>query len=449
MMRVLLVSYAFPPVGGAGVQRIAKLAKYLPRAGIEPWVLTVQNPSVPLHDPSLLADLPETLRVIRAHTLEPGYALKAEAWRAGANASRSLRARLTRRAASGARALLVPDPQVLWLPAAARALYRERNAVQAILVSGPPFSSHLLGLFGRLAPNVGVVLDYRDEWTTLRHSYEMAGGALFDGVLERACLRSAHRITTATGAFREKLLERFPFLHPDHVVTIENGFDPEDLPRVDPPRMEQRMRLTYAGTVFRLTSAQGFLAALRLLHQRSPAPARLLEVRFIGRIVETEQHYFDGSESLGVTRLGYLPHRDALRQLAGSHVALCLLDACPGAERIYPAKIFELLGLGRPVLALCPEGVLARLVREENLGTVVDPRDAPRIAEALQRLLAEYSSGRLPERSTPRDPERFDRRRQAQRFAEVLADAASAALAGPRDHGAIAASPLTSARSAS
>ena len=58
MMRVLLVSYAFPPVGGAGVQRIAKLAKYLPRAGIEPWVLTVQNPSVPLHDPSLLADLP-------------------------------------------------------------------------------------------------------------------------------------------------------------------------------------------------------------------------------------------------------------------------------------------------------------------------------------------------------------------------------------------------------
>ena len=43
-LRVLLVSYSFPPVGGAGVQRVVKLAKYLPHHGVWPAILTAANP---------------------------------------------------------------------------------------------------------------------------------------------------------------------------------------------------------------------------------------------------------------------------------------------------------------------------------------------------------------------------------------------------------------------
>ncbi|MGH7272817.1 MAG: hypothetical protein ACREJ3_20495 [Polyangiaceae bacterium] len=50
VLRALLVSYCFPPAGGAGVQRVVKLAKYLPHHGVSPAVLTVKNPSVPLRD---------------------------------------------------------------------------------------------------------------------------------------------------------------------------------------------------------------------------------------------------------------------------------------------------------------------------------------------------------------------------------------------------------------
>ena len=74
--QALLVAYAFPPVGGAGVQRMSKLAKYLPLHGFAPQVLTVSNPSVPLTDESLARDLPPDLEVIRARSLEPGYAAK-------------------------------------------------------------------------------------------------------------------------------------------------------------------------------------------------------------------------------------------------------------------------------------------------------------------------------------------------------------------------------------
>src|SRR5438477_7051868 len=74
--RVLFVSYPFPPVGGAGVQRTTKFVKYLAEFGWLPSVLTVANPSVPAWDQSLVKDVPANVMVRRARTWEPAYAAK-------------------------------------------------------------------------------------------------------------------------------------------------------------------------------------------------------------------------------------------------------------------------------------------------------------------------------------------------------------------------------------
>ena len=72
------------------------------------------------------------------------------------------------------------------------------------------------------------------------------------------------------------------------------------------------------------------------------------------------------------------------------------LDRVDGVERIYPAKIFEIMRLGRPCLALTPEGALSRLVRRHRLGEVVDPRDSEAIASALARSLRAFRDGTTP-----------------------------------------------------
>jgi glycosyltransferase involved in cell wall biosynthesis len=429
-MRALIVCYVFPPVGGAGVQRVLKLVKYLPSWGVTPAVLTAREPSVPVHDDSLERDVPAGTTVLRARTFEPGYAQKKLAWQVAATATQSPSARAKRTLLRWGRRLLVPDPQVLWLPAAQLALARRLASSRAddvVMISGPPFSAFLLAALVRLRPGTAVVLDYRDEWSTTSSAYEMSGSARASAALEGAILRLCHGVTTATEEFRSALLTRFPFLDPERVVAIPNGYDPEDFPASLPAPSGARCVLTYAGTVFRLTSARGLLDGVRLLHEREPQLAQLLELRFVGRIVDTELDYFDGSAALGVRQLGYLTHSSALEQLASSHGVLCLLDEVPGVERIYPAKIFEVMRLRRPCLALTPEGALAALVRRHRLGEVIPPRDAPAIAAALSRWVCRFRDGTLPAATDPLDIERFDRRLQARQFADVFQAAVAAA----------------------
>jgi glycosyltransferase involved in cell wall biosynthesis len=264
-MRALIVSYAFPPVGGAGVQRVLKLVKYLPSHGVTPAVLTVKNPSVPLADHSLETEVPEGVEVLRAPTLEPSYRTKELAWQATASKRVNLAARLRKQVVAFGKSLLVPDPQVLWLPGAGRALLARlvsRND-DVLLISGPPFSQFLLAFVARLRTGTAVVLDYRDEWATTRTIYEMGGSERAGATLERSVLRSAHGVVTATEAFRRELLRRFDFLDPRSVTAIPNGYDPDDFPEAPPEPPEDRFVLTYVGTVFRLTSARPLLEAVR------------------------------------------------------------------------------------------------------------------------------------------------------------------------------------------
>ena len=429
-LRALIVSYAFPPVGGAGVQRVLKLVKYLPSHRVTPTVLTVGNPSVPLRDESLERDIPEPTEILRTRTLEPSYLSKRLAWSAAAELRPGWFARGKKKLVRVGRQLLVPDPQVLWLPSAGFVLARRlasSNADDVVFISGPPFSPFLLAAVGRLRPRTAFVLDYRDEWTTTGRVYEMGGSAQAGARLERAILHLAHAVTTATDAFRSELLARFDFLDPNRVHTVPNGYDPDDFPTPLPRPTADRFVLTYVGTVFRLTSARGFLDAVRLLHAREPELGRLLEVRFIGRIVETEACYFEGTSALGVRRLGYLQHAEALAELARSHAVLCLLDDMPGADRIYPAKIFEIMYVGRPCLALAPEGALADLVRKHVLGDVIPPRDSEGIFENLSRRLRDFRDRGVGTASGAAGravgTERFHRKRQAGEFARIFRDA--------------------------
>ena len=73
LKKVLVITYYWPPSGGAGVQRSLKFVKYLSQMGFSPIVLTVDETkaSYPLNDHSLLKEVPENVKVIRTNSFEP------------------------------------------------------------------------------------------------------------------------------------------------------------------------------------------------------------------------------------------------------------------------------------------------------------------------------------------------------------------------------------------
>ena len=70
-MKVLIITYYWPPSGGSGVQRWLKFVKYLRDFDIEPVVFTADNPNYPILDGSLKTDIPKDIEVLKIPIREP------------------------------------------------------------------------------------------------------------------------------------------------------------------------------------------------------------------------------------------------------------------------------------------------------------------------------------------------------------------------------------------
>ncbi len=414
------------------MQRVVKLAKYLPLHGVRPSVLTVRNPSVPLRDESLLADVPLDVPVERAPTLEPGYRAKAKAWQSRTSVTSVV-----------ARNLLFPDPQVLWQPAAHAALIAriacERDDV--MLVSGPPFSQFLLAPLAR-ASGLGVVLDYRDEWSTLRASYEMGRSAVARALgdsLEAALLRRAHAVVTATEEFRENLLARFPSIDPARVHAIPNGYDPDDFPADLPEPPRDRFVLTYAGTaVFcngqdERTRAprRGEASARARARPRAPDAGAIRRPHRGHRAPVLRGKQCAGCRARRVRAARARPpraRRESPRALSARRRPGCRAHLpckgvradAPRSPRAHPRSLGERAGQAR----------LSPL----RWGRCLPPRDEEAIASELHARLRTFASGvnGCGSWRNGADLRRYDRRALAGEFAEVLREAASRSRRGRR-----------------
>ena len=429
---VLIISYFFPPVGGAGVQRVTKFVKYLPDFGWQPVVLTVENPSVPLFDESLLGDIPSSVVVHKAKTLEPSYSTKqavsatSESGGQGFNFKASVKGLLRKIATM----LLQPDPQVLWLPAAYRKACKvlSDEPVDAIFASAPPFSSLLLGAMLARKFKLPLVLDFRDEWDISNSVWENKQSGRISLALQKRmqnyALRTAAAVIATTSLSAEALQEKALALKSEAAVRcIYNGYDAADFPAINEgiKRAADRYELSYVGTLWNLTSIAPLVKAVGLLSELRPELASQLRLVVAGRRTAEQESILADIQHLPVELelQGYLDHSESVALIRRSHGLVVLLSDLDLARRVVPGKIFEYFATANSILAIAPEGEVWNLLHDYPLAQCAEPSSPESITDFLISSLEDFSE-QVEKAAVGFDASRFERRQLTAELAAIL-----------------------------
>lgn len=411
-MKVLLITFYFPPAGGGGVQRPLKFAEHLRRAGVEVNVLAPDDPRW-LHTDAELAP-PSSVAVSRARYLGPRGLRPAEELygRDGVDL-------LVRRLTLTPRRLLVPDENVTWLATAVpRALELvRRQRADVVITTSPPSSVHLIGAAVQRLTGARWVADLRDSIVAKpdRRFERLAVRIKEQGHVRvaRVVARRADAIVAVTGTIADemKALEaRGP------IFTIPNGCDFDDFEGLE-YRPNGRFRITHTGSFFGRRSARPFLEALA---EADPA----IVVRFVGDFRAADREWAE-AHGLGnrFELHGFVSHQRALGMQRDSEALLLLLPEIGGRGKDVPSgKIYEYLAAERPILAAVPpDGKAAMLVEQTNAGRVVPPDDVGAIRAELDRMAAQWRSGSLPApKLSPEWRARLARQTRSQELLEVL-----------------------------
>jgi glycosyltransferase involved in cell wall biosynthesis len=352
--------------------------RYLREFGWHPEVVCATPLPDAALDESLQKSLPSDVPVHLVSSLEPGRF--ADSWdRPGQKIIRNLFRTFD--------FFLVPDDHVGWVRPAVRqcmALHRARR-FDALLTTGPPFSTHLVGTQLRRRWGLPWIADFRDDWTGFNDT--LRGGAqrrrpAFERRLEEEVLRTADVVLTINDPLRASILQRGVARV---VEVIPNGFDPHDFQHPGPngASEERSFTICHAGSLYEQRSPAVFLEGLRRFRAATGAKVK---VRFFGRVVGPVPQLLASSDLAELIEYrGIVPHAESVRAMQESDALLLIIDQVHQAEQIWTGKVFEYLGARRPILGLMPtDGSLARILREDSSAhRILPPDDADGVARTL------------------------------------------------------------------
>ncbi len=406
--KVLMVSYHFPPeASSSGVLRTLKFSKFLPQFGWVPHVLTLQEHLYAIQDKALLLEIPQEVRIHRTFAFDSirhfslfGYHLDF---------------------------LTIPDRLIGWLPFAIR---RGKNIIETekidVLFSTSPYpSTHLIAGHLKRATGLPWVADFRDPW--IEEGLYPRPGSLRDRMerrWERQVVDLADRVTCTTPRFCRDFVTRYPITPNSKFQVIFNGYDEQDFHAVEPNTPTSYFEILHAGQVnpdFR--NPFPLLEAVKALIHDRDIPQEKIRVTFLGG----GEYVITNDFSLRIRDLGLnsvvavverVPYVESLERQKKATVLLLLQDSTD-TNMLIPAKAFEYLRMGRPILALTREGATADLLNEVQGCDWVESTKRMEIQTILFQLYDKWGKGEF-DQPVKREIEKYERRFLTQNLANLL-----------------------------
>lgn len=364
-MKLLLISYYFPPCGGAAVQRWLRFVTALTKQGHQVTAITTQDGDYPYLDDSLLAKLPPNIKILRSRPLN-----YSGLWRNlgqkelpyGSLESKKSDSALKRFLYWVRINLIVPDMRIGWNAGAYKLAAAElkRNSYTAVITTGPPHSTHLIGLKLKARFHITWCTDFRDPWSDIYYLKLNPPSRITMKLhkrLEKKVIQSADLNFIVSRSIAESLPE-------GRKEVLYNGFDKADFQDLSYQRVSM-FRIKYVG---QLTAGQD---SSLLLDAVSELPFLSdTEISFIGtRDLPSTQ--------LPVRITPFLPHREALNELVNAELLVLIINTYEGNKGMLTTKLFEYIASRSPILCIAaPGGEAEEIILQTKSGVVLQDKQA-------------------------------------------------------------------------
>lgn len=413
MKKILMIAYFFPPIGGSGVQRTLKFVKYLPEFHCLPVVSTVKNGHYFAYDESLLDEVPDIVKIYRSSSHETLWlrniinstlagirkfkSLTRPAGESGAGPEEVSKAEASgsRKSISDAvfnfidRYLFIPDSKCRWIRAGRKESLRAALSQGADIIysTSSPYSDHLIGLYVKQKTGLPWVADFRDPWigNDIMAEGEPEYRKRIEERMERRVVENADLVINVTEPITQMYKRRYPE-YEHKFITITNGFDEDDFKNIEPVN-NNIFTICYTGILTRDRNPIPAVRALEEIISQDPEMKGKIKLQFIGFMPEEYRKTISQSPAASnVEILPYMSHGECLSYLAGSDACMVIFDDTEDNRRALSGKIFDYIGIERPILALIPDGVLSSLIDGKNIGKSVHPQDVGGIKDAILSL---------------------------------------------------------------
>lgn len=326
---IIMLAYNFPPDNISGARRPYRFAKYLPACGYSVEVISAAPALEECENvhTAPAADRPRTTRI----------------------ASTALAALQTH--------LLPYNDQLPWIADAVSVAgcTLARRPACAVLSTSPPISAHLAALCVKRRFGLAWVADFRDPLygnpfrrRKLAWTYDLA--------LERLIISQADAVIANTDAAADALRRRYPRWR-NKIQLLWNGYDPQEEVEAHPIPDRPYHLMTHAGSIYGGRHPGTLLKALAYLMDAGRLMPNQFRLQLTGPL-QFDANWlrpspFDRLAAAGcLTYTGTAVSEADARDAMSISNSLLLLDTNSLDSGLQlPAKIFDYIRIGRPVLA--------------------------------------------------------------------------------------------------
>lgn len=430
MKKVLIITYYWPPGGGAGVYRWLKMSKYLPEYGWQPVIYTADNADYPVVDNTLNEEVRNDITVLRHKIFEP-YQLyrlftgkkKEDKIHSGLMDGDSTKMSLTKKIAVWIRGnIFIPDARKFWIKPSVKYLsaYLKDHPVDAIISTGPPHTTHLIAKGVKKRTGIKWIADFRDPWTQIDFYDQLMLSKSADAKhkrLERSVLQYADKVVTVSQSWAldmEKLGGR-------KIDVVHNGYDSSDYENKT-AALDTKFSICHSGMLNADRNPVVLWKTLQVLCAESNAFKNDLVIRLIGKndpVVYADIDRYGLTNNLQLT--DYLPHKEVAIKQKESAVNLLPINNTPNLMGIIPGKLFEYLAAQRPVLLIGPaEGDSAKIILQCSAGKVCGYEDTDTCKAVITDMYTAFKNNTLTVQTTA--IEQYSRKELAGKYAALLND---------------------------